>query len=72
MLTFLRIAQIIISVLLITAVLLQQRGGGMSAAFGGGGEGIYQTRRGIEKWLHYATIVLAILFLGSALISFVI
>lgn len=64
--------QIIISVLLIAAVLLQQRGEGLSSAFGGSGGGVYQTRRGIEKWLHYATIVLAVLFLASAFLNLVI
>ena len=55
--------QITISVLLIVSILLQQRGGGLSSTFGGGMME-YSTKRGAEKILFYATIVLAILFLG--------
>jgi preprotein translocase subunit SecG len=62
----LNIVQITISVLLIAAVLLQQRGTGLSATFGGEGN-IYRTKRGIEKGLYIATIVLSILFFGIAL-----
>lgn len=62
---FIGIAQIIISILLIAAVLLQQRGTGLSATFGGEGN-IYRTKRGVEKMLFIATIVLAVVFLGLA------
>lgn len=66
----LNISQIIISILLIVAILLQQRGEGLSAVFGGGG-GAYRTRRGVEKSLFTATIILAILFLATALLGIV-
>ncbi len=56
---------IIVSVLLTVTVLLQQRGGGMSSAFGG--SEVYHTRRGIEKSIFIASIVLAFLFVASAL-----
>lgn len=56
------IVQIIISVLLIAAILLQQRGGGLSGVFGGEGS-VYATRRGIEKNIFIATIILAALFI---------
>ncbi|HAM95518.1 preprotein translocase subunit SecG [Candidatus Azambacteria bacterium RIFCSPHIGHO2_01_46_10] len=69
--TLLSVIQIVVSVLLIATILIQQRGEGLSSVFGGG-ESIYQTRRGIEKWLHYATIVLAVLFLVSAFANLVI
>lgn len=59
------IAQIIIAILLTAAVLLQQRGTGLSATFGGEGN-IYRTKRGVEKMLFIATIVLATIFLGLA------
>lgn len=62
------IAQIIISILLIGAILLQRRSGGLSPAFGGDG-GFYRTRRGIERGLFFATIALAALFLGTALLN---
>ncbi len=57
------IVQIILAVLLITAILLQQRGTGLSGSFGGEGN-VYSTRRGIEKTLFTATIIVAILFFG--------
>lgn len=68
--TALSIIQIVVSVLLVGAILLQQRGVGLGAAFGGEGN-MYRTKRGIEKSLFYATIVLAVLFLGSGLASLI-
>ncbi|MFA5187737.1 MAG: preprotein translocase subunit SecG [Patescibacteria group bacterium] len=64
----LNIIQIIISILLVIAILLQQRGTGLSSAFGGQGN-IYRTKRGLEKSLHILTIILAALFLATALIN---
>ena len=57
----LNILQIVIAVLLIIAVSLQSRGGGLSSVFGGGGAS-FQTKRGAEKTMFVATIVLATLF----------
>ena len=54
------IAQAILSVLIIVSVLLQAQGGGIGPAFGGGEN--YHTRRGLEKVLFNATIVLIALF----------
>lgn len=62
------IIQIIISLLLIGAILLQQRGGGLGAVFGGESN-IYQTRRGMEKFIFVSTIILAGLFLGLAALN---
>lgn len=67
--TTLSIIQIIISVGLVTTILFQQRSGGGSAIFGGGGGGGYYTRRGFEKVLYNATIVLAFLFIITSFIS---
>jgi protein translocase SecG subunit len=50
-------------VLLVVVIALQNKSSGLSNVFGGAGN-IVQTRRGFEKWLFYATIVLGILFLG--------
>lgn len=58
----LNIIQIGISLLLIATILLQQRGSGLSSAFGGSG-GVYYQKRGMEKILFRATIVLSALFL---------
>lgn len=55
------IVQIIISVLLIGAILLQSHGSGLGSAWGGGGES-YHTKRGVEKSLFIATIILVISF----------
>lgn len=67
----LNIIQIVIAVLLIGAVLLQQRGTGLSATFGGEG-GVYFKKRGAEKVIFIATIVLAVLFILSALARMII
>ncbi|MBU1039007.1 preprotein translocase subunit SecG [Patescibacteria group bacterium] len=58
---YLQIAQLVISLLLIVAVLLQNRGAGLGGVFGGEGN-VYRTKRGVEKGLFYATIVLATIF----------
>ena len=68
--TALAIVQIVISLLLMGAILLQQRGTGLSATFGGEGN-VYRTKRGLEKMIFIATIVLAFLFFGIALASIV-
>lgn len=65
---FLLLAQIIISVLLIAFILLQAKGTGLGSAWGGSGE-FYRTKRGAERVLFGATIVLAILFIGFSLVS---
>jgi preprotein translocase subunit SecG len=67
----LNLIQIVISSLLITTIIIQSRGSGLSSIFGGGGE-IFQTRRGIEKSLFIATIVLAIIFLAVGILRLVI
>ena len=68
---YLNIIQLIVAVLLITIILLQQRGSGLGMAFGGS-ENFYRTKRGAEKIIFIATIILAIIFIGLALIRIVI
>ena len=63
--TTLAITQIVISILLVVAILLQQRGTGLSATFGGEGN-VYRTKRGLEKVIFAATIILAVLFFATA------
>lgn len=63
------IIQIVSATLLIIFVLIQNRGSGLGAAFGGEGN-IYRAKRGIEKTLFTLTIILSIIFLGTALIRF--
>ncbi len=66
--TIINIIQIIVSLLLIITILMQQRGGGLSTVFGGDG-GVYRTRRGVEKIIFIATIVLAALFFLTAFLN---
>lgn len=54
------------AVLLILAIILQQRGATLGAGMGGSGE-LYTTRRGVDKSLFEATIVLAVIFVVSIL-----
>jgi len=70
--SILTISQIITALALITAILLQQRGAGGSALFGGGGGGAsYYTKRGFEKIIFIATIVLAGLFIVTSFLNLV-
>lgn len=67
---YLQIAQMSVSVLLIAAILLQNRGAGLGGIFGGEGN-VYRTKRGFERILFWATIVLSVAFFGLALASLV-
>ena len=60
------IIQIVISILLIVVILMQQKGSGLGSAFGGDGA-VYRTKRGAEKFIFRLTIILAVLFLATAL-----
>ncbi|MFA5777139.1 MAG: preprotein translocase subunit SecG [Parcubacteria group bacterium] len=66
----LNIAQIAVSLLLMVSILLQNRGSGLSATFGGDFGGYY-TKRGMEKFLFYLSIILSVGFLGLSIASFV-
>ena len=57
-----------LSVLLVIGILLQQRGAGLSGTFGGSGLE-YSTKRGAEKILFYATIVIAALFIAASILA---
>ncbi|MFA4827472.1 MAG: preprotein translocase subunit SecG [Candidatus Shapirobacteria bacterium] len=63
------IAQMIISAVLIVLILLQERSSGLSGVFGGGESSYYQTRRGLEKIIFTATIVLTVIFAALSLID---
>jgi len=71
--TVLPYAQIVLSILLIVTVLLQQTGAGVGGAFGGDNFSAgFSTRRGFERTLFRATIVLGILFALSAFAALII
>ncbi|RYX78624.1 preprotein translocase subunit SecG [bacterium] len=53
-------------ILMIAAILLQQRGASLGAGFGSSGE-LYTTRRGLDKNLFEATVVLAVIFVLAIL-----
>lgn len=54
------------AILMVAAILLQQRGASLGAGFGASGE-LYTSRRGLDKSLYRATVVLAVIFLASIL-----
>lgn len=61
------IVQIVICGMLVASVLLQNRAEGLGKMFGGGGE-VFRTKRGLEKVLYYATIVLIAVLIGISLL----
>ncbi len=62
--------QSVLALVLIALILIQQQGTGLGGAFGGEGN-VYRSKRGVEKFLFYGTIFLAIGFFVSAIISIV-
>ncbi len=68
--TALNIVQIVISVLLIIVILFQVRGGGIGGIFGQA-DSVYRTKRGVERWLFWATIILSAIFIILALATIV-
>jgi len=64
---YLNIIQILISVALIALTVLQRKGGGLGSL--GGDSSIYRTRRGVEKSLHNLTIILAVVFGLTSVLS---
>ena len=61
----LSIVNMAVMVVLIIMVALQNKSAGLSNVFGGGG--VTTTRRGVDKWLFYATIVAGIIFVGLSI-----
>ena len=63
--------QVVLAIFLIVAVLLQTRGSSVGGAFGGSDDSSsFYTRRGAEKTLFQATIVLSVLFVLTAFVTF--
>jgi len=65
------IVQAVVSIVLVVFILLQQRGTDMGnglsieGAFSGG----YHTKRGFERFLYYATVVLGVSFLILSILN---
>ena len=62
MITYLDIALIIISVLLILSVIIQSKGAGLGGLTGADTGSIFTARRGVERTLFWVTIVLSVIF----------
>ena len=62
----LQVVMVSSAVLMILFILLQARGASLGAGFGSSGE-LYTTRRGLDKSLFEATIVMAVIFVMSIL-----
>jgi preprotein translocase subunit SecG len=62
MVTYLNIALIIISLLLILSVILQSKGAGLGGLTGADTGSIFTARRGVERTLFWITIVLSVIF----------
>jgi protein translocase SecG subunit len=69
---FLSIVQIVLSIILVGAILIQHSESGLGAAFGGGDGAPAKVRRGAEKVIFRATIVVAIIFVAVSFLVFVI
>jgi len=68
MLFWIKISTIVVAALLTTFILLQQRGSGLGSAFGAD-VNVYATKRGVERILYIATILLAAAFLILSLVT---
>ena len=68
---WLQVIQIVVAILLMLSILLPNRGAGLSGVFGGGGD-VFRTKRGLEKTLFTATIILSVLFFGIAFTGLII
>ena len=62
MITYINIALIIISVLLILSVILQSKGAGLGGLTGADAGSVFTARRGIERTLFWVTIALSVVF----------
>ncbi len=69
--TVLSIVQIVLATTLTLVILLQVKGGGIGGIFGQA-ETVYRTKRGVEKWLFYSTIVIASAFVIVAIATLVV
>ena len=69
MASFVSIAQIILSILLIILIMLEVRGTSMGGFLSSGDSPVYRTRRGFERTLLNVTIGVAILFFIVSIVN---
>ncbi|MFH1170225.1 MAG: preprotein translocase subunit SecG [Candidatus Vogelbacteria bacterium] len=62
--------QIIVAIAVVVAILLQRNDAALGGVFGGSGSSVAHTKRGLERGLFVTTVVLAILFVITAILSF--
>jgi preprotein translocase subunit SecG len=67
MVTYLDIALIILSVLLILSVILQSKGAGLGGLTGADAGSVFTARRGVERTLFWTTIILSAVFFAVVL-----
>jgi preprotein translocase subunit SecG len=72
MVTYLDIALMIISVLLILSVIIQSKGAGLGGLTGADTGSIFTARRGVERTLFWITIVLSVIFFALVITLLVI
>lgn len=61
------VVQVIVSILLMILILTQNKDGGLSAVMGGG-QSFQSVKRGAEKVIYRATVILAFIFMANALL----
>ena len=66
--TVLIVVQMVVALLFMLSVLVQSKGSGLSAAIGGQAGAVQSTKRGAEKLVSQASVVLAILFVSLSLV----
>ena len=69
--TYVNVAEIIVSIVLILVLLIQTRGAGFGGTFNSDSS-VFRTRRGIEKTLFQLTIVLTIVFVVISILSVIV
>ena len=66
----LQVTTLISGILVMLLILLQARGASLGAGFGASGE-LFTSRRGVDKSLHEATVVVTIIFVLSILVNLI-
>jgi len=66
--TAILLVNIILSIMLVVVILLQAKGTGMGSSYGGSSDK-YQSKRGVEKIVFQATVIITALFLTASLVN---